>query len=185
MLIDEPTCPLGEFDCTELTRRVLSVEEYQWHQDARRQQSYDVHAQTQALILLFCSGWPKITTTRANGWDLLADVAVPVMEQIIAQRYETGGRVLRAMMARLPPGARIARHRDSHPSFAIAHRIHVPLQTNPQVEFIVGKEIVPPRVHFAFELNNHVEHQVINRGDTPRIHFIFDYAPRLDAAQHS
>lgn len=185
MLIDEPTSPLGEFDCVELTRRVLGVEEEQWHQDARRQQSYDVHAQTQSLILLFCSGWPKITVTRANGWNLLADAAIPLMEQIIAHRYAAGGRVLRAMMTRLPPGARIARHRDSHPSFAIAHRIHVPLQTNPQVEFLVGKEIVPPRAHFAFELNNAVEHQVINRGDTPRIHFIFDYAPCIEAVQHS
>lgn len=185
MLIDEPTSPLGEFDCVELTRRVLGVEEEQWHQDARRQQSYDVHAQTQSLILLFCSGWPKITVTRANGWNLLADAAIPLMEQIIAHRYAAGGRVLRAMMTRLPPGARIARHRDSHPSFAIAHRIHVPLQTNPQVEFLVGKEIVPPRAHFAFELNNAVEHQVINRGDTPRIHFIFDYAPGIEAVQHS
>lgn len=177
MLIGEPTSPLGEYDCTELTRRVLAVEEPQWHQDARRQQSYDVHAQTQSLILLFCSGWPQIVITRANGWDLLADAAVPVMDRIIADHYAPGGQVLRAMMTRLPPGGRIARHRDSHPSFAIAHRIHVPLQTNPQVEFIVGNEIVPPRAHFAFELNNRVEHQVFNRGDQARIHFIFDYAP--------
>jgi hypothetical protein len=177
MLIDEPTCPLGEYDCRELTERVLALDESVWHRDQRRQQDHDVHAQTQSLILLFCSGWPELSVARAEGWDLLADAALPVMDRIIADSYPPGGTVIRAMMARLPPGKRIARHRDSHPSFNIAHRVHVPLQTNPDVEFIVGKELVPPRAHFAFELNNRVEHQVCNRGTAHRIHFIFDYAP--------
>jgi hypothetical protein len=53
----------------------------------------------------------------------------------------------------------------------------VPLVTNPEVEFIVGPERVPPRAHYAFELNNLMFHQVTNRGERARIHFIFDYAP--------
>ena len=84
---------------------------------------------------------------------------------------------MRAMVTRLGPGRRIARHKDSHPSFSVAHRIHIPLVTNPGVEFIVGPELVPPRAHYAFELNNLMMHQVTNNGDTTRIHFIFDYVP--------
>lgn len=177
MLIDESTRPLGEYDCSELTRRVLALDESEWHRDPRRQQEYDVHAQTQSVILLFCTGWPKISVARAAGWELLAEAAMPVVDRIITEHYPAGGTIIRAMLARLPPGKRIARHRDSHPSFNIAHRVHLPLQTNPQVEFIVGKELVPPRLHFAFELNNRIEHQVINRGTAHRIHFIFDYVP--------
>lgn len=177
MLMHEPTNPLGTFDAQALTEKVLALEEAAWAGDPRRQQDYDVHAQTQSIILLFCSGWPKVAVTRANGWELLAAEAVPLMEQIVRKHYPPGGSVLRAMMARLQPGCRIARHKDSHPSFSVAHRIHVPLVTNPDVEFIVGTERVPPRAHFAFELNNLMFHQVSNNGNTSRIHFIFDYAP--------
>lgn len=177
MLTHEPTTPLGMYDCRALTERVLSLDETAWHCDPRRQQDYDVHAQTQSIILLFCEGWPKVSVSRGSGWDLLAAEAVPVMDQVVQKHYAPGGTLLRAMMARLRPGSRIAKHKDSHPSFSVAHRIHVPLVTNPDVEFIVGTEQVPPRAHHAFELNNLMVHQVVNRGATDRIHFIFDYAP--------
>ena len=177
MLMHEPTNPLGKFDCQALTERVLALDESAWAGDPRRQQDYDVHAQTQSIILLFCTGWPQVEVTRANGWELLAVDAVPLMAQVVKKHYAPGGTVLRAMMVRLPPGGRISRHKDAHPSFSIAHRIHVPLVTNPDVEFIVGTERVPPRAHFAFELNNLMFHQVANNGNEGRIHFIFDYAP--------
>ena len=177
MLMHEPTSPLGAFDCRALTERVLALEESAWAGDPRRQQDYDVHAQTQSIILLFCSGWPEVEVTRGNGWVPLGAEATPVMDQVIRKWYPPGGTVLRAMITRLPPGRRIARHKDSHPSFSVAHRVHIPLVTNPAVEFIVGTERVPPRAHFAFELNNLMIHQVSNHGTESRIHFIFDYAP--------
>lgn len=177
MLIDEATVPLGAVDCESLTGKVLSLGEESWVGDARRQQDYDVHAQTQSIILLFCEGWPQVTVTRGQGWNLLAYEAMPVMDQIIARHYAQGGTLLRAMLARLGPGHRIARHKDTHPSFSVAHRVHVPLVTNADVDFLVGAEHVPPRANFAFELNNLMFHQVSNRGASDRIHFIFDYAP--------
>lgn len=177
MLLHEPTIPLGTFDCRALSEKVLSLGEEAWGCDSRRQQDYDVHAQTQSIILLACEGWPKMTISRGNGWDLLAAQAVPVMDEVVRRHYPPGGSVLRAMMARLPAGCRISRHLDSHPSFSVAHRIHVPLVTNADVEFVVAEERVAPRPHFAFELNNHLYHRVANNGSTSRIHFIFDYAP--------
>jgi len=177
VISNEPTVPLGKVDCQVLTDKVVSLEEEAWRMDSRRQQDYDVHAQTQSIILLFCDGWPDVKVIRGSGWDLLAAEAEPVMERVLSKNYSAGGQVLRAMVTRLQPGCRIARHKDSHPSFSAAHRIHVPLVTNPDVEFIVGSERVPPRAHYAFELNNLMFHQVTNHGDRARIHFIFDYAP--------
>ena len=179
MISNEPTVPLGKVDCQELTDKVMSLAQEAWREDPRRQTDYDVHAQTQSIILLFCTGWPEVTVTRANGWDLLAAEAEPVMQRVLSRHYPAGGRILRAMVTRLDTGCRIARHKDSHPSFTVAHRIHVPLVTNPDVEFLVGPERVPPRPHYAFELNNLMFHQVTNRGKSARIHFIFDYAPKL------
>jgi len=177
MIAHEPTVPLGKVECLALTQKVLSLDEDAWRADARRQDDYEVHAQTQSIILLFCEGWPDIAVTPAEGWPLLGDVAQPVIDQIVGKRYAPGGRLLRAMVTRLAPGRRIARHKDVHPTFSIAHRIHVPLVTNAGVEFVVGPERVPPRAGYAFELNNLMLHHVINNGPEDRIHFIFDYAP--------
>jgi len=99
------------------------------------------------------------------------------MESIVATHYRPGGRILRAMMARLPAGATIGRHRDEHPSFAASHRVHIPLLTNPGVSFLVGDDRIVTEEGVAFELNNSLPHEVLNEGDAPRIHFIFDYAP--------
>jgi len=173
----EPTVPLGKVDCQLLTDKVMSLEEEAWTIDARRQKDYDVHAQTQSIILLFCDGWPDVTVSRGGGWEFLAAEAEPVMQQVLRRHYAVGGRLLRAMVTRLGAGCRIARHKDSHPSFSVAHRIHVPLVTNPDVEFVVGPDRVPPRTGYAFELNNLMFHQVTNHGNSARIHFIFDYAP--------
>ncbi len=180
MILNEATVPLGEFNCTAFTEKVLALDEQAWQSDDRRQADYDVHAQTQSIILLFCEGWPDVKVSRASGWDLLAQEATPLIDQVVAKYYPAGGTLLRAMVTRLLPGCRIARHKDSHPSFSVAHRIHIPLMTNSGVEFVVGSERVPPRRHFAFELNNLMMHHVINNGDTQRIHFIFDYAPPMD-----
>jgi hypothetical protein len=155
MIVHEPTVPLGRVDCRALAERVLALDDEAWRADPRRQQDFDVHAQTQS--------------------------AQPVIDQIVGKRYAPGGQLLRAMVTRLGPGKRIARHKDSHPSFSIAHRIHVPLVTNPGVEFVVGPEKVPPRAGFAFELNNLMLHHVTNNGSEDRIHFIFDYAPPASA----
>jgi hypothetical protein len=177
MLIEAPVRHLGHVDCQALTERVLAADEASWHEDTRRQDDYEVHAESQSIILSFCTGWPKVRVNYAKGWDTFADAAVPVMHTLIEKHYAPGGLVLRAMLARLRPGCRIARHRDAHPSFAVAHRIHIPLVTNPDVFFIVGNERVEPRTHFAFELNNAMSHEVTNTGQAVRIHFIFDYAP--------
>jgi len=177
MIANEPTVPLGKVDCRALAEKVLALDEDAWFADPRRQDDYDVHAQTQSIILLFCDGWPDVTVTHAEGWPLLGDAAQPVIDQIVGKRYAPGGRLLRAMVTRLKPGRRIARHKDIHPTFSIAHRIHVPLVTNAGVEFVVGSERVPPRAGYAFELNNLMLHHVINNGSEDRIHFIFDYAP--------
>jgi hypothetical protein len=181
----EPTVPLGKVDCQVLTDKVMSLQEDAWKVDARRQRDFDVHAQTQSIILLFCDGWPEVTVTQGNGWELLAAEAEPVMEQVLKKHYVAGGKILRAMVTRLGSGCRIARHKDAHPSFSVAHRIHVPLVTNPEVEFMVGPERVPPRAHYAFELNNLMFHQVTNRGNSARIHFIFDYAPPTATSQRT
>jgi len=180
MLIEGATRLLGMVDCRALTQRVLDLEESVWLANPQRQQQFDVHAQTQSIVLVFCEGWPAVRILKYAGWEHLGREATPVMDEVIGKHYPTGGVILRAMVARLPAGCRIHRHRDAHPSFSVAHRIHVPLVTNPEVEFLVDKERIAVQEGVAFEINNLLAHQVTNNGTTARIHFIFDYAPQRD-----
>ncbi|HKU17198.1 MAG TPA: aspartyl/asparaginyl beta-hydroxylase domain-containing protein [Steroidobacteraceae bacterium] len=177
------TRPLGPVECATLRSQTLALSEAIWQEDELRQARFNnVHSQTQSVILIFCDGWPDVRISYHRGWTYLGAAAASVMTSIVAAHYPRGGKVLRAMMARLPAGARIGRHRDLHPSFAASHRIHVPLLTNPDVLFVVGDERVPLQEGVAFELNNALPHEVLNNGESARIHFIFDYAPALDGS---
>jgi hypothetical protein len=174
---------LGRVECGALRQQVLSLPEATWWEDKRRQTEFrNVHSQTQSIVLIFCEGWPNPRIAYHRGWAYLGAEAAKVMRTVVADHYPVGGKILRAMMARLPPGARIDRHRDVDPSFAVSHRIHIPLQTNEEVSFMVDKERLPTCAGRAFELNNLLPHEVVNRGKDHRIHFIFDYWPRENAA---
>lgn len=178
MLIKEPVRYLGPVASGRLTDEVLAMDEAAWLADPERQNSYSVHAQTRSIVLSFCDGWPKVRFVKREVWSQLGGVATEVIEEVVRSWYAPGGMVLRTMLAKLPAGCVIPRHRDVHPSFSVAHRIHVPLVTNEHVEFIVGDERVSAVEHSAFEINNCLPHEVANRGQADRIHFIFDYAPK-------
>jgi hypothetical protein len=177
MLIETPIRPLGYVDCQKLIDRVTAAEEGAWYADNRRQDDYEVHVETQSIILVFFTGWPTVNVEHGKGWDAFGEVTMPIMEEVVSRHYPPGGMLLRVILARLLPKCRIDEHFDTHPSFSIAHRIHVPLLTNPQVEFTVGSQRIATRPHHAFELNNKMAHAVANLGDTARVHLIFDYAP--------
>jgi aspartyl/asparaginyl beta-hydroxylase (cupin superfamily) len=108
------------------------------------------------------------------------------MHSIIRDWYPPGGTIIRAMAAKLLAGGRILPHRDSHPSFGVGHRIHVPIVTNPRVRFMIDGQPFQLEVGQAYEINNQKTHSVMNKGATDRINFIFDYVPpgaKLGAAR--
>ncbi len=179
MDIGTPLRELGAVDFEPLRRAILAQEAAAWHEEQVRQESYEVHRQTQSIVLVFTdgSGWPEIEVRKEAGWDRLAEAAVPVMHDLIARCYPPGGAIIRAMAAKLVAGGKIRPHRDSHPSFHHGHRIHVPITTNPRVRFIIDGRPYRFEVGQAYELNNQLTHSVANKGDEDRITFIFDYVP--------
>ena len=179
MNIDVPLRNLGAIDTTDLREAIFDQEDAAWHEDESRQKTYYMHDQTRSLILLTLDDtkWPDRPVTKGPGWERIADVAVPVMEEIIKKHYMTGGDIVRAVVASLKAGANIKAHTDSHKSFHSAHRIHVPISTNPKVWFTVGGRPYQFKVGEAYEINNQKQHSVVNKGDEDRITFIFDYIP--------
>ena len=179
MDIDGPLRELGAIDTTALREAILSQEEAAWHEDSYRQESYDVHDQTQSIVLVFTDGsnWPESDLRKEPGWDRIADVAVPVMHEIIGKHYPAGGTIIRAMAAKLVVGGIIKPHHDHHPSCHCGHRIHIPITTNSRVRFMIDGRPYQFQVGQAYELNNQKQHSVMNKGTEDRITFIFDYVP--------
>jgi len=177
--IDKRIRELGPVDSTALREAILAQEEAAWHEDEYRQQEYDVHRQTESIVLVFTNleVWPDIEIRKEPGWDRLAAVAIPVMHGIIGQHYPPGGTIIRAMAAKLLAGGKIAPHTDTHPSFHRGHRIHVPITTNPRVRFMIDGRPHQLQVGQAYEINNQKNHSVMNKGAEDRITFIFDYVP--------
>ena len=182
MNIDSPLLDLGPVDCTALSEAILAQDEAAWKEDEYRQEAFDVHYDTESIVLLFVDleRWPDIVVSREPGWDRLSEVALPLMNDILSRMYPPGGTVIRAMAAKLLAGKVIKPHVDRHQSFHKGHRIHVPITTNPRVRFMIDGQPHQLKVGQAYELNNQKKHSVMNKGSEDRITFIFDYVPPVN-----
>ena len=178
MNIEEPLKNLGDVDSQALIDTVLGIDQEAWLANVNRQNEYEVHRQTESVVLVFCDGpMDALEVSKEAGWDLLADEAIPVMHDLIGRFYPPGGTIIRAMAAKLLSGGRINPHFDSHASFRQSHRIHVPITTNNRVRFTIDGRPFRFEVGKAYEINNQKTHSVINSGKEDRITFIFDYLP--------
>ena len=187
MDIGVPLRDLGHIDSGALIEAVLSADDQSWLDNSHRQSAYEVHHQTQSLMMLFVDTerWPQIEVSKQSAWERLSDTALPIMKSILKDFYPEGGLVVRAMAAKLVSGGIIMPHFDNHPSFLIGHRIHVPITTNSRVRFMIDGKPYRFEVGKAYELNNQKQHSVMNKGSEDRITFIFDYIPeeKLDAVK--
>lgn len=179
MDIESPLRDLGAIDTTALRDALLAQEDGAWHEDQHRQQSFYVHDQTRSIVMIALDddSWPVGPITRGPGWQRIAGAALPVMQEIISRHYPEGGEVVRAIAASLEAGHNIKAHSDIHQSFHCAHRIHVPITTNPKVWFTIHGRPYQLKLGRAYEINNQTQHSVMNRGNDDRITFIFDYLP--------
>jgi hypothetical protein len=76
---------------------------------------------------------------------------------------------------KLAAGSQIRRHRDYALGLEDGFiRIHVPVATNDQVEFMLADERVEMREGEAWYLNVNFHHSVRNNGGTDRIHLVID-----------
>jgi hypothetical protein len=78
-------------------------------------------------------------------------------------------------LLRLHAGSRVKEHRD--PDLGLSDgelRIHVPVETNEQVEFIVANRMLPLKEGEAWYIDFSQPHRILNGGSTPRTHLIID-----------
>ena len=170
------TRPLGNVEIGALLDCLLGQPEELWLADYSLRQRVAPRQDTHTIYMLFAQGWPTVPVGRLAGWEPLHEAAEPIIVRVL-ESYPKGGRVVKAIFARLAPGAAIQPHQDAGQLLLSSHRIHVPLVTNPGVEFSVDGSVLPVQEGEAFELNNALPHSVHNHGAEARIHFIIDYLP--------
>jgi hypothetical protein len=78
-------------------------------------------------------------------------------------------------LLRLGGGSRIREHRDYKLGYEDGEvRIHIPVTTNPEVDFFVNARKLRMEVGESWYINFNLPHRVVNRGSTPRIHLVVD-----------
>jgi Aspartyl/Asparaginyl beta-hydroxylase len=83
--------------------------------------------------------------------------------------------LLAARLLRLGPGARIREHTDYNLGYEDGElRVHVPVTTGPEVEFMHDGRRVEMLPGEAWYLDLNLAHSVANRGDTARVHLVVD-----------
>jgi Aspartyl/Asparaginyl beta-hydroxylase len=177
---------IGDVDATELKALASNLTEEQWHSFDVRQKRYEVHQHTQTIGLVYDPDFRHSHSTRLPILEVFESALRPVLwmtadhfeETPSAQRLirENGaGYFIRASLVRLAARRGIAEHRDMNFSLTHSHRVHLPIITNDQVLFTVGRETISMREGQLTEINNRRQHSVRNDGAQDRVHLVLDF----------
>jgi hypothetical protein len=108
-------------------------------------------------------------------WGEWKDVLMPLIHEATHNYRYANGKTCRILLGRLFAGQRCILHVDNTISANIPHKIHIPLQTHPDVQFLIeGCSYFLERGH-AYEVNNKLVHGTNNPSPIDRVHLIFDY----------
>ncbi len=178
MQLDTPTLALGPCPVEAVLAALPATDDPVWDAFAMRQAKYDAHSATRSIAVawtdLVLGGKPVVFAPDHAAPALAA--AVRECGALIAAKFP-GGTIVKLMLAELPPGGEIKRHRDSGALLEGVHRCHVAVETNPQVEFLIDDLQHSFPVGQAIEVDNTRAHSVANRGTTRRVHLICDVLP--------
>ena len=132
------------------------------------------------ITLMFCDDFLQ-TVYEMPWWyneKRVRDSIQPILDVL---NLKEGKRVVRMLLASMPPGVTIPVHHDTGEWVKHTHRVHIPIITNPdKVLFRVGNTVdtlqrVMVDAGHVFEMNNQAKHAVSNHWDKYRVHLILDY----------
>jgi hypothetical protein len=97
--------------------------------------------------------------------------ACPYMMEMMSELGCTWGR---SRLMGLAAGAEVPEHADSHYYWRTHVRIHIPVITNPGVEFTCAGETVHMAAGECWVFDSFQRHEVHNRGNAHRVHLVLD-----------
>lgn len=174
---------LGAVDVGAVCAALLATPAHAWDTEEDFRANYNKRGALRAashIILRFCDRRQRPSPCYDQpAWKQWAPLLLPVMESAVAPYGYVHGFFPRIMFAKLPAGAFVAPHVDGESSGNRPHKIHVPIMTNADAFFFVGRQRYHLEEGRAYEVNNATRHAAVNGGRSDRIHLIFEY---LDAS---
>jgi hypothetical protein len=162
-------------DLSFIKRKLEKITEQAWKKSGR-EKTYEVHQQTQSLLLIHDEDFRHYKPTYHPAYDQFKKELKPVFESI-SHHFGGNGFIARTLFARLSGHGKIDQHTDGLFSLLKCHRIHIPIETNEEVVFTIGGEDKVLKEGEMWEINNATLHAVENRSDENRIHLIIDWVP--------
>lgn len=169
-----------EAEVGALRKAVEALDESEWYGDTSRQEAFPPHRQTQTIALIYDPDMRHSDPTVRPAFARFRHLVEPIMQKVAAHYPAVADGAgaayfIRAILVRLTAGESIKTHRDYGDSLSRAHRIHIPVVTNPGAEFAVAGHVRHLAAGGAWEINNRKPHAVRNNGAEARIHLILDY----------
>jgi len=168
----------GKIDVEPLLK-IIEDNNLDWDEFTDRQKRFNTeHLHTKTIPIIFDKSFNfnhlKIIPT--EHYPLFKDELSKIEEEI---KLNTGedGKIMRALLVKLTAGKSIRPHVDIVGlSLVLCRRIHIPIQTNENCFFTVGRDKRNLKLGEIWEINNDKkEHSVENLGETDRIHLIVDW----------
>ena len=169
--------PLGPVDISAIRADILAIPPAIWEREnAHKPNKFEALDKTQHIVFRFIKS-PLDATQSVDFpiWAQWRERLEPVLAQATRSYGYARATFPRIMLAKMDPGGIIHPHVDANPAAGWPHKIHVPIQTNPAVEFYIDPNTYHLEEGQAYEVNNRGIHAVKNFGETPRIHLIFEY----------
>jgi hypothetical protein len=168
---------LGPVDISELRTKVLSLTPSDWEKEnSEKPNRFSPLGRTQHIIFQFVRDYDNhIDVVNYPIWDDWRRIIEPVLAVAVLPYGYKNGKYSRIMLASLPAQGKILFHVDPYKSSVFTHKIHIPIVTNPSVEFWVDDQIYYFKEGHAYEVNNKTKHGGVNRGSSERINLIFEY----------
>ena len=178
-------CKRGEIDVSGIKRKLVEGGEDIWSDKLASETNVAVTRpahdawEIRKIIFIFCDDFLK-RCYELPWWHMnkeWKELICPIFEQLKIPE----SKIVRCLLASMPPGLQIPVHHDTGYWVNYTHRVHVPIITDTsKVIFLSGAdENNLKRIRFGegeiIELNNQAKHAVHNCWDQYRTHLIFDY----------
>lgn len=136
----------------------------------------DYEGEWSALPLRSIDGSVFNIAPEAHGSQIFADTVFlkqcPYIRSVLAQ---IPGVQQSIRLLNLKPGAIVKSHRDRGLNFEKGEvRVHIPVTTNPQVEFYTDDERIVMKAGECWYVNFDLPHRLSNHGASDRVHIVMD-----------
>ena len=166
---------IGKVDVSSWKEKVKTFSNDDWEEFDFRQKTFSVHKDTRTIPIIFDEDFiPKNEYTKTKWYDLFSD-EIKVLEKKFKNYYGFGN-FSRIILVKQLSNTSIDPHIDSGKTLNVGCRVHIPIDTNENVIFIIDGEEKNMKEGEMWEINNREKmHSVSNNSEFDRVHLIIDY----------